>query len=466
MIDPFFYFLSMQRRLFCLVSLFLFVVIACHKEEPAPADLRAEYQAGGATTVFDFFSDAFEQPCANLDPAEFNRHLDADVAFEATFVTAPAPVNGGLGPLYNQNSCVSCHARNGRAAFPASADELGGLLFRLSLPGAGPHGEPLAVPGFGNQLQNKAIWGKQPEGRLSLQVLEETRQFLDGTTYSLRKPVFSLVDLYVKPDDGLLLSPRLAPPVFGLGLLEAIPESDLLQKEDPDDLNHDGISGRANRVWDIETQAMTLGRFGWKAGQPSVLQQTAAAYSGDMGLTSPLFPLESAAGQPQADTLTDDPEIDWATLRLSAFYSQSLAVPAPRQLDDPEVAAGKKLFSSLGCVACHVPSQQTGASDFPFLAHQQIWPYTDLLLHDMGEDLADQRPEFAADGREWRTPPLWGIGMTRLVNGHSNFLHDGRARSLLEAVLWHGGEAEPARKKVEALREAERAQLIRFLEAL
>ncbi len=443
-------------------------LVACQKQDASPdVDLRSEYQPGGATTVSGFYSDAFEQPCANLNSAELSRHLDADVVFESIFVTAPSPVNGGLGPLFNQSSCVSCHGRNGRAAFPADPADPGGLLFRLSLPGAGPHGEPLAVPGFGGQLQTKAIFGVQPEAKIDIAFQEELRQMIDGTVYTLRKPVFTLIDPYTALPSGVLVSPRLAPPVFGLGLLENIPESALLQKEDPNDANGDGISGRANRVWDVGLQAFVTGRFGWKAGQPTLVQQSAAAYSGDMGITSPLFPTESAAGQPQADPLADDPEIDANTLDLAAFYCQSLAVPAPRALESADVAAGKKLFYEAGCTGCHTPSWQTAANGpYPFLLNQTIWPYTDLLLHDMGEGLADKRPEFDADGREWRTPPLWGIGLTRTVNGHDNYLHDGRARSLLEAVLWHGGEAEPARKKVENMSAGQRDQLIRFLEAL
>lgn len=443
----------------------LLALAACHKTDEPPAENPA-YQAGGATTVFGFFSDAFEQPCANLTDEELARHLDADVVFEATFVTAPATIHPGLGPLFNQNSCVSCHGRNGRAAFPETLADPGGLLVRLSLPGAGPHGEPLAVPGFGGQLQTKAIWGSQAEAGLDVQWAEEVRQFVDGATLSLRRPVFNLKNPYTTFPTDVLTSPRLAPPVFGLGLLEAIPEADLLAAEDPDDANGDGISGRANRVWDWQKNTTAIGRFGWKAGQPTILQQSAAAYSGDMGVTSPMFPVENSAGQPQADPQTDDPEIDWETLELAAFYTQSLAVPAPRDLENADVAAGKTLFEKSGCAACHTLRQRTLASSLPFLADQAFYPYTDLLLHDMGEGLADGRPEFAANGREWRTPPLWGIGMTRLVNGHTNFLHDGRARSLLEAVLWHGGEAENSRKKVEKMSATERGQLVKFLEAL
>lgn len=444
----------------------LLALAACHYVEQPPAE-NPEYQAGGATTVNGFFSDAFEQPCANLSDADLQKHLDADVAFEATFVTAPASINSGLGPLFNQSSCVSCHARNGRGGFPADlAADPGGLLIRLSLPGAGAHGEPLAVPGFGGQLQTKAVWGKQPEATADVQWADELRQLADGATATLRRPVFSLKNAYAPFPADALLSPRMAPPVFGLGLLEAIPEADLLASEDPDDRDGDGISGRANRVWDAQKSAPAIGRFGWKAGQPTLVQQSAGAYSGDMGVTSPLFPVENAAGQPQADPLADDPEIDQNTLELAAFYAQSLAVPAPRNLESADVAAGKRLFEKADCAKCHTPRQRSLGSDQAFLANQTFYPYTDLLLHDMGEGLADNRPEFAADGREWRTPPLWGIGLTRVVNGHSDFLHDGRARSLLEAILWHGGEAENSRKKVETMSTAEREQLVRFLEAL
>lgn len=453
---------------FLILGSSLVLLNACKKDEIVVAPDPA-LKPGGATTVEYFYSDAFEQPCPNLSSLELSRHLDANRVFENIFVSAGSSINPGLGPVFNQNSCVRCHSRNGRAAFPEHPEtDLGGLLFRLSVPGQGQHGEPAPLPGFGGQLQQNAIFGVQPEAAVSVQFETELRTFLDGQSYTLRKPVFSFTNPYLPLPADIESSPRIAPPVLGLGLLEFIPESDILRREDPNDQDGDAISGRANRVWDaVHNKSGALGRFGWKAGQPSLIQQVAAAFEQDMGLTSWVFPQESSAGQLQYDGLNDDAELSAEELELATYYSQSLAVPAPRQWEQSDVAAGRKLFESIGCGKCHVPAQRTGAApDRPFLADQSIYPYTDLLLHDMGEDLADHRPEFAATGREWRTPPLWGIGLTPLVNGHSNYLHDGRARSLLEAVLWHGGEAEAQRKKVEALSEEERGQLIRFLEAL
>lgn len=451
-----------NQRVSFLLAAAIFLA-ACHETTPDQPDQALK--SGGETTVENELSTAFEQPCTNLNSTDLERHFEGDVAFEAAFVTAPATVNSGLGPLFNQNNCAGCHGRNGRSPFPEPGSDLGGLLIRLSIPGIGQHGETIDAPGFGGQLQTKAVFGKQPEAQISIEFQEEIRQLV-GLNLTLRKPVFVLQNPYAALPGGLEISPRLAPPVIGLGLLEAVPEALILQNEDPNDANADGISGRANRVWDIDNQRVTLGRFGWKAGQPNLVQQTAAAYSGDMGLTTSLFKTENSAGQPQADPANDDPEISDDLLKLTAFYTQSLAVPAPRNFDDATVIAGRKLFLNIGCANCHTPSFQTGNSEFEFLKNQQFFAYTDLLLHDMGAGLADNRPEFLATGTEWRTPPLWGIGLTKIINGHTNFLHDGRAASLLEAILWHGGEAENSRKVVEKMSEKERNALLKFLEAL
>lgn len=453
------------RALVLVLPAILFA--ACKDDSGEAVVDEREYHAGGATTVFGEYSQIFQQPAANLTAAEIADHFKSDANFEAIFVTAPAAVQGGLGPLFNQSACASCHIRNGRAAFPVSPDDPGGLLFRLSVPGEGPLGEPLEVPGFGGQLQTKAVFGKQSEGKIDVQFVEELRQFLDGETVTLRKPVFALKNAYTDFPTAGMMSPRIAPPVFGLGLLEAIPEADILAHADESDANGDAISGKPNYVWDFDAQKTALGRFGWKASQPTLLQQAAAAYNGDMGVTTPLFPGENCAGQPQCDDLTDDPEVDFATLKSTAFYTQSLAVPAPRNLNDPVVQRGKKLFMQIKCGACHVPSFTTGMHpEFGFLSGQTIFPYTDLLLHDMGDGLADNRPDFRANGREWRTPPLWGIGLTQTVSGHTNFLHDGRARNLMEAILWHGGEAEQARQQVQQLSADDRAALLAFLQSL
>ena len=185
-----------------------------------------------------------------------------------------------------------------------------------------------------------------------------------------------------------------------------------------------------------------------------------------MGLTSFLFPIENSKGQIQEDPTPDDPEISMERLRQTAFYTQSLGVPAPRNFEEKKVVAGKNLFQKIGCADCHRPSLTTGAALFPFLENQTIFAYTDLLLHDMGPDLADNRPEFLADGQEWRTPPLWGIGLTKVVSGHTDFLHDGRARNLMEAVLWHGGEALQSANAFKALSTNDRGALISFLKSL
>ncbi|HEY8379559.1 MAG TPA: di-heme oxidoredictase family protein, partial [Nannocystis sp.] len=268
----------------------------------------------------------------------------------------------------------------------------------------------------------------------------------------------------------LLISPRVAPAMIGLGLLAGIPEADIVAREDPDDADGDGISGRANRVWDVAAGRLALGRFGWKAGQPDVAQQTAAAFLGDMGLTTSLFPRENCPeGQLAcaAAPTGGSPEVEDDTFGDVVYYASTLAVPARRDPDDPEVLRGKQIFHDVGCAACHVPRHRTAAdAAIAEVRDQTIWPYTDLLLHDMGEALADGRPEYLADGREWRTPPLWGLGLVEVVSGHTEFLHDGRARSLLEAVLWHGGEAEPAREAVRALPRADRDALVAFLNSL
>ena len=257
--------------------------------------------------------------------------------------------------------------------------------------------------------------------------------------------------------------------MIGLGLLEAIDETDLLVREDPQDSNGDGISGRANRVWNIAAEQTTIGRFGWKAGQPNLRQQNASAFAGDMGLTSSMVAADDCTPTQDCAQYPDGGQIEVSDDIMDSvtFYSQHLAVPARRNLDHPEVTAGEQLFLALGCSGCHTPSYTTGEHDSAALSHQRIYPYTDLLLHDMGDGLADNRPEFQASGHEWRTPPLWGLGYAGEVAGtDANYLHDGRARTLLEAILWHGGEAEAAKQSVIAMSTEERARLIAFLESL
>ncbi|MEL6335914.1 MAG: di-heme oxidoredictase family protein, partial [Pseudomonadota bacterium] len=296
----------------------------------------------------------------------------------------------------------------------------------------------------------------------------------DGETATLRKPTWRAENLSYGPlGDDAMLSPRIAPQMIGLGLLEAIPAADILAHADPEDADGDGISGRPSIVWSRDFQRPMLGRFGLKAGAPTVREQSADAFSGDMGLSTPLHPAdwgECTASQSRcrgAPGGGEPVEVSDEALDLVVFYSRNLAVPARRDVNDPQVLAGKRVFHESGCASCHVPKFVTHRLEGqPEQSFQLIWPYTDLLLHDMGEGLADNRPDGVATGREWRTPPLWGIGLTEAVSGHTQFLHDGRARNLLEAILWHGGEAQAARDRVAEMPKADRDALIRFLESL
>lgn len=445
----------------------LFLLIACRKHLSSNDYIDQDWLAGGAQTSYQTGSGAFGEMYAGLNQEEVYLHSLGDQAFESIFVSAPAPIHGGLGPIFNAVSCASCHVADGRGKAPDDGEALQALLVRLSLPGNDLHGGPIDVPGFGGQFQQRAISGTQPEGDIQLSYTYTEGTYPDGSSYQLRKPNLQLSSVNQGALLGALTSARIAPPVFGLGLLEAIPESRLLAAEDPNDANNDGISGRANWVWDIEKKKLQIGRFGWKANTPNLLQQSAAAYNQDMGITSYLFPIESSFGQEQYDGLNDDYELPDQTLFAIAFYMRSLMAPAPRNWKDAEVVTGKRLFDQFKCTACHTPMQQTAVNmAFAANSNQRFFPYTDLLLHDMGAGLSDQRPDYLASGNEWRTAPLWGIGLTEKVNGHSNFLHDGRARSLEEAILWHEGEALFSRNQFMQAPLASRKAILRFLKSL
>ena len=442
-------------------------IYACVEPETGPASDVNEWYSGGSQTVFTRGSGAFESAFPHLSTALEEVHTIGDAAFNATFVTAPALIHPGLGPVFNNVSCGACHVGDGRGKPPVGDEQLMSLLIRISIPGTDPHGGPNPVPGFGGQLQPRANQGVAPEALVYIQYTDHQYTFADGETYFLRTPAYTMQSPYMGLPSDVMYSPRIAPPVFGLGLLEAVPESDIVAMADEDDSNGDGISGKPNYAWNVVEGKKTLGRFGWKAANPSILQQSAGAYSEDMGITNFVFPNESAYGQQQYDNLNDEYEVSDSVLHAVAFYIRSLAVPARRNADDAGVLAGKKIFTEAKCAACHKPMQRTAVNvAFPEISNQVIFPYTDMLVHDMGPDLADYRPDFEASGFEWRTAPLWGIGLTQVVNGHTNFLHDGRARTLLEAIMWHGGEAQPSRDYVAKLTKSDRDLLIKFLESL
>jgi CxxC motif-containing protein (DUF1111 family) len=421
--------------------------------------------SGGATTVFDATPDAFSQAAPNLQALSLARHETGDAEFEIEFVPAPAAANAGLGPVFDNVSCEACHEGDGRGRPPASGESFNSLLFRASVAGSSPHGGPAPAPGFGGQLQLRALTDFTPEVYAELSYTDSTGSFKDGTVYHLQVPHYNITGGYAALPAGLLVSPRVAPFVFGLGLLEAVPEADVLALA-AEKQHTFKVSGRPNYVWDEVHQHPALGRFGWKANVSNLVQQTAGAYNGDIGITSPLFSAESCEGEYEG-CAAHPPEVSEQTVQDVAFYTRTLGVPARRNLDDPQTRQGEGLFYAAGCDDCHAPTLRTGAfPEVPEVSNQVIHPYTDLLIHDMGPALADQRPDFQASGSEWRTAPLWGIGLVETVNDHTNLLHDGRARSLLEAVLWHGGEAAAARDRVRGMSAQQRAALVAFLASL
>ncbi|WP_445777278.1 di-heme oxidoredictase family protein [Shewanella sp.] len=492
---------------------------------------------GGDTTTFDASNSGhgFSTPSLNLTEDELALHLEGDANFEASFTTAPNsehPELDGLGPVFNNADCNSCHQRDGRNSTPFLAadqtrvklDSSAGIFLRISKASDQPctvgtadnqYCAPIKVPDFGDQLfhrgvlkaradwQNNAFVG-QADVYLSYERHDVT--YADGVVVSLKKPIFEVENPYDAPgetkqsanvtsnllQDDVLMGWRNGMPVFGLGLLEAIPEASILANVDADDSNNDGISGRANWVFDAvkaqqgDENPVSLGRFGWKANTPSVRVQSLGALRGDIGITNPLFPDESVAGTSLHDSYltrtgfidtgedaNGEPEASAAFSDSVVFYAETLAVPARRNVDDSDVREGARLFEQLDCSGCHTPSFVTKTSGdiggLPMsdsLKGQTIYPFSDMLLHDMGEGLADGRPDFLADGNEWRTRPLWGIGLTQTVNPQAGFLHDGRAATLEEGILWHGGEAQQSTDDFMALSQDERNQVIVFLRSL
>ena len=430
---------------------------------------------GGETTLFDESSHAFSSPAPNLDDPELDIHLTGDAEFEQTFVTSPATINPGLGPLFNNTSCEACHPKDGRGAPPEEGGEFDSMFLRISIPGSNAEncGSPKAVPGFGTQLFQRATFGVQPQADVVVHYKEETRHYADGEAYSLRTPRYDVKPYIPFPKD-IMFSPRVAPAVFGRGLMDAIPEATILALADEHDVDGDGISGKANYVCDPITKKRVIGRMGLKANNADTFAQNAGAFHGDIGVTSPVHPIDSSVGFPQEDGKQDDPEITQQRLDDVTFYVQTLAVPARRNIGKDSVKKGQILFGLAGCGSCHIPTLKTGllkestpeGKVIESVSNQTIHPYTDMLLHDMGDDLADNRPDHLADGNEWRTPPLWGIGLTETVHNHTFFLHDGRARNMMEAVMWHDGEAEKSKDYVNELNKEQRGFLVDFLNSL
>ncbi|MBK1713072.1 thiol oxidoreductase [Rubrivivax gelatinosus] len=414
--------------------------------------------------VADSSAQAFSHPVAGLDAAGLETFFEGRNLFQRAWI-AGARHEGdsrGLGPLYNRLSCIACHPDNGRGQAPAGPDErMLSMLVRLSVPGRGAHGGPRPHPVYGEQLNEEGVPGVPGEGRARLRWVPVLHVGADGSRSQLRRPQLQFRELGYGALRPVLLSPRVGSVVYGLGLLQAVPDAALQALARTP--RPDGIRGRLNRVWDPVTQRPAIGRFGWKANAASVQAQVLQAALGDLGLTSDVLPAANCMpAQTACRARARHEEVDLAPAEVQAlaFYMSRLAPPAPRKAGDPAVERGRRLFEQANCSACHLPALPQPAGAEPAAA------YTDLLLHDMGPGLADGRPDFRAGGRDWRTAPLWGIGLVPTVNGHSEYLHDGRARNLHEAVLWHDGEARQSRRRFERMTAADQGALLAFLASL
>ncbi len=439
--------------------------------------------SAGSFTLNRADSEAYVEPAQVLNYPQRERFLRGRQHFNQKWVVFPS-LGGdwGLGPTFITDRCSGCHVKGGRGTPPAKSDEQPmSLLVRISIPGEDEHGGPKPHPNYGDQIQNQGLMGQDRDGTfLGERVTPEaeifvdwdTREvaFADGEKVTLRKPRLRWGKLWFGPlGEDLMTSLRLAQPVFGLGLLEAVPEETLLAVAEKQ--KQLGYNGRINQVWDAINKRVAGGRFGWKSNQPSIRQQIVAALHGDMGVTSSLYDQENCppvqkdcAAQPPGN----QPELidyNWDELE---YWTQALAVLARRDVHNEQFLRGEKLFNEAQCAICHVANMKTAARflNLPQLANQEFHAYTDLLIHDMGEDLSDGRPDFKASPRDWRTQPLWGLGLSQTVNGSTAMLHDGRARNVAEAILWHGGEAEKSREVFRGMNKDDRAALVKFVESI
>ncbi|MGP5010631.1 di-heme oxidoreductase family protein [Psychrobacter glacincola] len=463
-----------------------------------------EVKQGGDTGISISSAESYSKPSSNLTASRKGHFFIGNAFFRQPWVVAPASTDSrdGLGALFNVAACQSCHVKDGRGHAPmTSDDDADSLLIRLAMPATTDEQrqqlqnsliEKVVHPMYGGQLQDRGIQGVPAEARIAVQWTDKPVTFADGHVETLRAPTFNLTKPgYGAFDDDLMVSPRVALPMIGLGLLEQIPD-EAIKKQAVDNKNstNGDISGKFNWVMDPQTGKHALGRFGWKAGQTKLITQNQSAFNEDMGLTSNIRPHESCMPTQtacmNATTGADEQgngkppvEVNDEVAKFVEFYTRNLAVPHRRDADDTLVLAGKKRFYDMGCQSCHTPRYQLPKTDDDHLEQhgQVIYPYTDLLLHDMGDDLADRtiagklpakniQVEFLANSYEWRTPALWGIGLAQTVDPQATFLHDGRARTLMEAVLWHGGEAQKQQQKVLKLDKQGRSELNAFLQSL
>lgn len=503
-----------MTRLFSIVlTLMAFVsILGCDhsKQENENATLDQEIFPGGATTVSISPRPSFQLPAKNI-ASDLKPLFHAGKALaNQPWVKAPTVTfaRDGLGPIYNERTCLMCHINGGKGFIPDNNKRpLTGTLVRISKVadeqykfdnklGVAPH------PAYGDQIQSQSTslahqlrhsqphlkHDVAPEAYVHVNWQFSIFTYPDGTEVQLRQPKLDFKYLGYGPlnkggEDNTLIGLRVAPPIHGMGLIELIPQKDIDLWIDENDENKDGISGRTNLVWDAETETMMSGRFGLKANKASLTHTVAGAFTNDVGITNSVVPNQPCTAAQLAcqnaihgndDNGMDEngkpkPKVELpdSLLKLVVDFNRNIGPVARRNLKSPEVISGREIFYDTGCQSCHRPNYTTGMSDeFPHLSNQSIWPYTDLLIHDMGPALSDNRPDFLATGSEWRTPPLWGLGVSKEVNGSTALLHDGRANTIEEAILWHGGEAEQVKQRFIQLPKNKRNQLIQFVNSL
>ena len=467
--------------LFCWLAAPLGLVAALGVVAAGQARLEDIDLSAGAFTTTRADKQAYSEPAAVLDSRQRQLFMAGRSVFHRQWASVNS-LNGdwGLGPTFIADRCSTCHVNTGRGTPPEPGEQMLSMLVRLSIPGADDHGAPKPHPNYGDQLQNRALDGTHVdfayagapvphEADVYLDWEEHRVTLPDGETVELRSPKLRIENPNFGPlGEDVATSVRIAQPIFGLGLLEAVPEQTL------EDISRSqkaaGFNGRLNYVWDAIGKRRTVGRFGWKANQPSLKQQIVSAAIGDMGVASRFFPEQNCP--PAQDICArhlpgNVPELGSSEIDTLELWLRGLAVPARRNMRDPGVQKGERLFAQAQCSVCHVPELKTGVSThMRQLSNQTFRAYTDLLLHDMGEELADGRPDFLAGPRDWRTPPLWGLGLSQTVSGSTAMLHDGRARKVTEAILWHGGEAADSREAFRNMEKASRDALVKFVEAI
>ena len=476
--DLFVILIAMKKKKVVILASTILSVIGCSPDDTiiddkfVPVYEEGEELSSGSLGTNVTNSNAFGDEIPGFSNLETIRFGLGNSLFNQTWLpTGNSESNrDGLGPTFNARACTNCHFRDGRGKPLMNGSASNGFLIRVSRPGQDANGGPLGVEGYGTQIQDRSLDGIPFEAKVNVTYESIDGSYPDGTSYQLRKPTYSFQEEQFGILDGVQTSPRVGQQTIGMGLISALPDSEILRFEDEFDSDGDGISGRANHVWNPEIQEMDLGKYGWKANAPTLKMQIVGALHGDMGLTTSIFP-DNDCPSPQQDCLDTptggEPEVTDDQLERILFYQATLAVPNRRNVREESVLLGKNLFQEINCIGCHAIDQTTANSDIsPLLENITIRPYSDFLLHDMGEDLADNRPDFLANGQEWRTQPLWGIGLISGINDHTFFLHDGRARNIEEAILWHGGEAEASKEAFMQLNSDKRQQLLDFVNSL